>query len=74
VPLGTSIAMYVAPRAAAFAGILAFLHLSMRACLTGVHRSRNCVQRTGCWALAFAVVVLTLAALVLFMMLSFLQY
>jgi hypothetical protein len=39
--LGTSKAMYVALRAAAFAGILAFLHIGVRACQAGIHRSRG---------------------------------
>ena len=63
--LGMGKAMYVVTRAAAFAGILAFLHLGLRACLAGIHRSRGWVQWTDWGALVSTVVVLTLAAFVI---------
>ena len=74
VSLGMSMAMYLVSRAAAFAGTLAFLHLSVRACLTGIHRSRGWVQRMGWGALTLTVVVLTLAAFMLLLFFSFADY
>jgi hypothetical protein len=72
--LGSSQAMYVALRAATFAGILAFLHLGVRACQTGIHRSRGWVQRMGWGALIITVVVLTLAVFVLLILFSLVNY
>jgi hypothetical protein len=74
VSLGMSMAMYLVARAAAFAGILAFLHFGVRACLTIFDRSRGCVQLMGCWALTLTVVALTLAAFMLLIFFSFADY
>jgi hypothetical protein len=74
VSLGMSLAMYLVTRAAAFAGILAFLHFGVRACLTIYDSSRGFVQLIGCWALTLTVVALTLAALMLLIFFSFADY
>jgi hypothetical protein len=74
VSLGMSIAMYLVTRAVAFAGILAFLHFALHACLTVYDRSRGFAQLMGCWALTLTVVALTIAACILLVFLSFADY
>ena len=74
VSLGMSMAMYLVTRAAAFAGILAFLFFGVRACFAGIYRSRGWVQSMGWAALILTVVVLTLAAFIVLVFFSFADY
>jgi hypothetical protein len=71
VSLGMNMVMYLVTRAAAFAGILAFLYFGVRACRTGLDRSRGCIQEIGWGALIIAVVLLTLAAFIVLVFFSF---
>jgi hypothetical protein len=72
--LGTSRAMFVVLRAAAFAGILAFLHFSMRGCLAGIDRNRGWVQRMGWVILILTVVILTLVAFMILIFFTLVDY
>ena len=74
VSLGMSMAMYLVTRAAAFAGILAFLFFGVRACFAGIYRSRGWVQSMGWAALILTVVVLALAAFIVLVFFSFADY
>jgi hypothetical protein len=71
---GSERAMFVASRAAAFAGILAFLHWGVRACWSRIHRSRGWLQRIGFDVLMLIVIALTLAALVILLFSTAINY
>jgi hypothetical protein len=74
VSLGMSMAMYLLTRAAALAGIPAFLHFGMRSCLAGIDSSRGWVQRMGWGALTLTVPVLALAAFLILIFFSIADY
>ena len=74
VSLGMSMAMYLVTRAAAFVGILAFLHFGVRACLAGIDRSRGWVQWMGWVILILTVIVLTLVAFMILIFFSLANY
>ena len=72
--LGMSKWMFIAVRMAAFAGILVFIHMGVRGCLAGIHRSRSVIQRAVWRVLILVFVVLTLAALAVLLFFSLVNY